>query len=57
MFSDQVSVTRASFDVRSTIVQQESRWTTSLRVSDDLTKTKESNNTLKLNDLLLHTDI
>ena len=34
------------FDVRSTIVQQESRWATSLRASDDLTKTKGPNNIL-----------
>ena len=30
---------------------------TSLRVSDDLSKTKGLNNTLKLNDLLLYTVI
>ena len=33
-------------DVRSTIA---SHWTTSLSASDDLTKTKGPNNTLKLN--------
>ena len=38
----------ASFGVRSTIVQQESRWTTALRASDDLAKTKGHNNILKV---------
>ena len=36
----------ASFDVRNTIVQQESCWTAWLRAADDLTKTKGHNNTL-----------
>ena len=51
------SVTGASFNVSSTIVQQESRWTTSLRASDDLTETKGPSNILKLTDQLLHTVI
>ena len=38
-------------------VHQESRWATSLKGSGDLTKTEGPNNTLKLNDLLLHTVI
>ena len=48
-------MTGVSFDVRSTVDQQVSSWTTSLRASDDLTKTKGPNNMFKLNDNLLHT--
>ena len=39
------------------VTVSESRWITSLRDSDNLTKIKGSNNILKLNDELLHTVI
>ena len=53
----QHSVIGASFDDRSTIVQQEFRWTTSFRASDELTKIKGPNNKLMLNYQLLYTII